>query len=57
MFAENNPRILKSIRDYQNIRGGEKEEDEESSGEYTGEIDESNGNAINYSFNYEKTIQ
>ena len=57
MFAENNPRILKSIRDYQIMKRGEKEEDEESNGEYTKETDESNVNDVYYSFNYEKTIQ
>ena len=57
MYADNNLLNLKSIIDYQNLNREEYGENEESNGEYTKEKDENNDSVVDYSFNYEKTVQ
>ena len=56
IFTENNPQILKSIADYRK-QIDESYKKEESSRDYTEEMEERNNDNTDYSFNYENSEQ
>ena len=59
MFANNNPRIIESIKNHKKQQEEEQVEEDDRNRDYTEETDEtidSKDNDVNYNFNYESRL-